>query len=382
MTIAVVTPYYREPLEVLRQAHDSVRGQTADDVVHIMVADGHPRPEVDDWPVHHIRLPAAHGDNGNTPRGLGMKAAVEDLGAQTVAFLDADNWFEPTHIEQLSTALRDTGADVATSGRCIRALDGSVLLPRGETRDGQSHHDTSALMVTGPARLSWPLWLDMPRPLSPICDTVYWYGLLYAGCVFTHVDAPTLNFQSHYMNHYIRAWTEGQSTEPVLPSTPQRQAQSGRRTLDTYPKRDLATLYQTTLGALLTDVSPPQAMLRFGTALARLDITMDAVPVLSELDDLDGTLASIRQVNLATALARQSHWRKDLTETAERALRDAIRGPYAALAANNLAILFGLLGRIRDAVPLLETVDSTPLVLPEGYRQIPVGTTAYRVIGP
>ena len=56
MRIAVVTPYYKEPTDILRRCHDSVMAQTCP-VTHIMVSDGHPNPEVDQWNAIHVRLP-------------------------------------------------------------------------------------------------------------------------------------------------------------------------------------------------------------------------------------------------------------------------------------------------------------------------------------
>ncbi|MDP9413866.1 MAG: hypothetical protein M3Q08_07205 [Pseudomonadota bacterium] len=71
MKVAVVTPYYREPLETLERCHESVRRQPHS-CTHFMVADGHPRAEVNSWPdVQHFALPVSHGDYGNTPRSIG-----------------------------------------------------------------------------------------------------------------------------------------------------------------------------------------------------------------------------------------------------------------------------------------------------------------------
>src|SRR4029453_5901166 len=54
--IAVLTPYFQESLSLLERCHRSVRQQTVS-CEHIMVADGFPRPELDSWPVRHIKLP-------------------------------------------------------------------------------------------------------------------------------------------------------------------------------------------------------------------------------------------------------------------------------------------------------------------------------------
>ena len=97
--VAVITPYYREPVEFLAQCHQSVlaQGVGAD---HIMVADGHPLDCIDGWKVAHVKLPASHGDNGNTPRGIGSLLASSE-GYDFIAYLDADNWYHDGHLRSL-----------------------------------------------------------------------------------------------------------------------------------------------------------------------------------------------------------------------------------------------------------------------------------------
>ena len=68
LRVAVITPYYLEPLEVLRNCYESVLSQTFP-CTHFMVADGHPCEEVSSWAVEHIILPKPHHDLGNTARG-------------------------------------------------------------------------------------------------------------------------------------------------------------------------------------------------------------------------------------------------------------------------------------------------------------------------
>ena len=82
-SVAVITPYYKENNQILRMCHESVLLQ-APEVDHILVADGHPNPSVEDWPCRHIILPSSHGENGNTPRGVGALMALAE-GYQFVA---------------------------------------------------------------------------------------------------------------------------------------------------------------------------------------------------------------------------------------------------------------------------------------------------------
>lgn len=206
MKVAVITPYHTEPLDMLKRAHDSVMAQT-DPCTHYMVADGHARTEVNDWPVRHIALPVEHNNNGNTPRAIGSLDAMGD-GFNAIAYLDADNWYDPDHIAGLVALQEETGADLVSSGRVIHAIDGSVLLPHGESGDGQHHADTSVTMFSRSAFAILPLWGTMPKELGPKCDHFMYKGMLALGCTHKHRTNSTVHFTSRYGPHYRKAGAE------------------------------------------------------------------------------------------------------------------------------------------------------------------------------
>lgn len=52
---AIVTPYYREPRDMLERCLASVRAQGVK-VTHILVADGHPQPWLEQAGVRHISI--------------------------------------------------------------------------------------------------------------------------------------------------------------------------------------------------------------------------------------------------------------------------------------------------------------------------------------
>ena len=93
----VITPYYKEDPALLRRCMDSVRAQTVP-TEHFLVADGHPQDWIDAQPVRHLKLDRAHGDYGNTPRGVASMLACSE-GYPAIMMLDADNWLEPQHVE-------------------------------------------------------------------------------------------------------------------------------------------------------------------------------------------------------------------------------------------------------------------------------------------
>jgi glycosyltransferase involved in cell wall biosynthesis len=200
LRVAVITPYYQEAEDVLRTCYDSVRRQSYA-CTHFLVADGSPRLDVLTWPAEHIVLPRPHEDLGNTPRAIGSLAAMNQ-GFDAIAFLDADNWYCPDHVEAMVDLHRRTGAAVCTAGRTIHRLDGSLLYVDKHDCDGQKHVDTSCLFLTRPAFRLLPLWAMMPQQLSPIGDTVMWQTILQRRLAHAHSPRPTVAFRTQYQVHY------------------------------------------------------------------------------------------------------------------------------------------------------------------------------------
>ena len=176
LRVAVVTPYFTEANEVLRQAHDSVLAQSHP-CRHILVADGRPNPLVADWDAEHIALPGGAADFGATPRFVGAADAVLQ-GYDLVAFLDADNWLRPDHVQILADLQQETGAGFLSCGRVLARLDGSILAPCPLT-DPDRFVDTSCMAF---ARQGFGLlryWVAMPEYGKAICDR----------CMLVHVKA-------------------------------------------------------------------------------------------------------------------------------------------------------------------------------------------------
>lgn len=203
--IAVVTPYYREPIEVLQQCHESVLTQQVHaDVVHLMVADGVPNDAIDAWKVEHIRLPRAHGNNGNTPRAVGALLA-DAQGCDFIAFLDADNWYHPGHLSSLLRMHESSRVDICSSLRTFHRLDGSNLNVSEAGEDQLQHVDTSCLLLH---RNAFPLnnvWFQMPNEISPICDRVFLRAALHQRRSIASTQQRTVAFRTTYEVHYRTA---------------------------------------------------------------------------------------------------------------------------------------------------------------------------------
>lgn len=167
MRIAVITPYHGEPQEWLEQCHDSVRAQTHP-CVHIFVADGKPDGLIDGLVAQHIILRHGHGDYGDSPRAVGSMSAIGQ-GFDAIAYLDADNWYKPTHIESLVALHRESEAALLTSGRAFHRLDGSFLgvCPYS---NGEDHVDVGSYLMTRPCFRLAVEWAFIPPDLHAIDD--------------------------------------------------------------------------------------------------------------------------------------------------------------------------------------------------------------------
>ncbi len=202
--VAVITPYYKEPLAQLRQCHASVQDQT-EPCLHVLVADGHRRRRINRWQAEHVRLPRSHGDIGSTPRLIGSYHAI-GLGVDAVAFLDADNWYRPDHIASLLEAMDQHQADFISSSRTLCHLDGTVMGSCPLT-DPDRFIDTNAMLF---GRGAFPLlhqWVLMPPYGHLIGDRIMLHHIKQSGLQRQHLDQGSVFYRCAKAGLY-RQFTE------------------------------------------------------------------------------------------------------------------------------------------------------------------------------
>jgi glycosyltransferase involved in cell wall biosynthesis len=204
--IAVITPYYKEPLEVLAQCHQSVLAQQPQ-ADHFMVADGFPRAEVAAWNVRHVVLPTSHDDGGNTPRGIGSLLADSE-GYDFVAYLDADNWYQPEHLASLLELHQRTGAAVCTCFRSFHLPDGSRLPIAEDAEDTLQHVDSSCFLLHRRAFEILPVWIRMNKRLAPLCDRVFLAAVRHARLDLMSTRQRTVAYRTLWELHYVQAGLE------------------------------------------------------------------------------------------------------------------------------------------------------------------------------
>jgi glycosyltransferase involved in cell wall biosynthesis len=192
MRVAVITPYHTEPLELLRQCHESVMRQSHP-CLHVIVADGSPREEVARWPADHVILPREHNDIGSTPRLIGCYHAI-GLGYDAVAFLDADNWYRDDHVAALVRLCEQAGAAFASSGRMLCRLDGSAMAPCYMT-DPERFVDTNCMLFARPAFPVLAQWTLMPDYGHLIGDKIMLHHVKASGVRREHNPDATVYYR-------------------------------------------------------------------------------------------------------------------------------------------------------------------------------------------
>ncbi|WP_421693295.1 glycosyltransferase family 2 protein [Aestuariivirga sp.] len=196
--VAVVTPYYKEPGHELQRAIGSVRAQTSPCDL-ILVSDGFSNDIARQAGAIHIELGVGHGDGGNAGRYVGAMVALAK-GYDAVAFLDADNWYEPKHIQRMVQRQHETGATAVVSGRNIYLPDGFKLQVPDEEDESGNHVDTSCYLLTRACEYAWHLWGQMPPEWGAVGDRVLLAEL--AGQRLARTGNRTMNYKSNYAYHY------------------------------------------------------------------------------------------------------------------------------------------------------------------------------------
>ena len=206
MRVAVVTPYYKEPVEVLKRCHDSVKNQTHRDTTHIMIADGHANSVCSTWDLEHIELPFSHDDAGATPRAIATISAFS-RSYDAVGFLDADNWYDSDHVENMIKTLKLGNASAAIATRRIHSLDGAELYVDTVESNGENMVDTNSMFLTRDALHLLTYWVTEPgqRLWS---DRYFWNAVKMSKIPVARSLKPTVAYVSKWAWHYQYAGVE------------------------------------------------------------------------------------------------------------------------------------------------------------------------------
>ena len=205
MKVAVVTPYYKESLQVTNKCRASVIKQTYKDVHHYMVADGCPQEFYIGLP-NHIVLPRCD-DYGDTPRLVGC-AVADAKGADAILLLDADCWLEIDHVERMVCTMLAKDVSVVTCPRKLWRMDGTYMGVDKES-DGQHFNDTNCYLVRRDAFHLFRAWGLKDKKLAIVDDRVFWATVQSHNVSMARNRKATVNYPTSFAFHYT------QRDEPV-----------------------------------------------------------------------------------------------------------------------------------------------------------------------
>lgn len=199
---AIITPYFKEKMEIIERAINSVNYQNKTDlsVRHYLVADGFPI-EIENREITHLVLPTNHSDFGDTPRMMGATLAIRE-GCYGLMFLDADNALYPSHIQDAYNAHLKTGADVVISRRSIVSVDGRRLVYPNEDKT-LKHVDTGCFIFFREAVYDALDWIKIPRQYSVVGDRYFWKILKAKKTRVAVLKSPTVEYTSLFASSYL-----------------------------------------------------------------------------------------------------------------------------------------------------------------------------------
>lgn len=202
MKIAVITPYFRENPEVLLKNIKSIQSQTVR-CDHIMIAEGYAQSWIsNEKNVRHIILDKPHSDFGNTPRAIGGMLAISE-GYDAIAMLDADNWYDTTHIETCietakSSNLGIDNLDYVIGKRRFVSPDGEDL----SIDEEPNHIDTNCFFYLKGSFFLIPQWGLYPNKMSHMGDRLFYNVLKKHNLTYAVNDFITVNYTTIYKIHY------------------------------------------------------------------------------------------------------------------------------------------------------------------------------------
>ncbi|MFG1419931.1 hypothetical protein V5F38_19105 [Xanthobacter sp. V0B-10] len=204
--VLVVSAYYKEDRAMLEACVASVAAQTAAakglaTIGHMLVADGFPQDWIDGTGLRHIKLDRAHGDYGNTPRGVGaLLALAEDWDA--LCFLDADNQYQPHHVEACLARAQEIGPDCdwLLGLRFYRRPDWSLMPIRGDERD----IDTNCFFFLRGSFHLLHHFATQPREIALAGDQVFHQVLKNSGLVSGRLNEQTVDYLCMWAPTYER----------------------------------------------------------------------------------------------------------------------------------------------------------------------------------
>lgn len=206
MRVAMITPCYKEPIDIIRRCHYSIKNQTHKNTTHLIVSDGKYSSLIAGWKGEYICLPEAHNDAGATPRALAAISAFS-RGYDAVGFIDADNWIDNDHVEKMINTMKTANAQVAIATRRIHSLDNKEMYVDNVESNGENMVDTNCMFLSKAALHLMTYWVVEPgqRLWS---DRYFWNAVSASGLKIARCIEPSVAYCSKWAWHYQHAGLE------------------------------------------------------------------------------------------------------------------------------------------------------------------------------
>ena len=150
--ISVIIPIYKAE-KYIEKCIKCVVSQTYENLEIILVDDGSPDKSgeiCEEFAKDDTRIRVLHKENGGA--ATARNAGLDIMAGAYVAFVDADDYMEPTYIETLYQTLRDKGAQVSACGfKTIDENGESVSIDslHEEMEEGQRQENAAVTAYTG-----------------------------------------------------------------------------------------------------------------------------------------------------------------------------------------------------------------------------------------
>ena len=208
--VAVITPYWNEPINVIDECISSVRDQTIN-CTHFIVSDGNPKDIKETNNLIHIKLPLNVNNCGATPRGLGAQIAF-NMGFDVVAFLDADNTFDSQHLAEAVGLFAKNDLDVVFAKRRIYFPDGKQLTKEDPQDASGAHVDTNCIVLSKKAAYLAKVFAMWPQEFGTGEDRLFLRIIKALKLKTMNIPIPTVNYWTNWAIHY-----QLQNKQPEVP---------------------------------------------------------------------------------------------------------------------------------------------------------------------
>jgi len=127
---------------------------------------------------------------------------ADSEGFDFIAFLDADNWYHPGHLQSLVDLHERMRVPVCTSFRTFHQPDGTPMAITVPDEDRLAHVDTSCYFLHREAFGALSTWIRLPKKLALVCDSVFLAALRSRNFNIASTKQRTVAYRTSHAYHH------------------------------------------------------------------------------------------------------------------------------------------------------------------------------------